>query len=37
MADQKGVKYIVGDRVAEGVRPPMNVKLMTISDLLSGR
>lgn len=37
MADQKGVKYIIGDRVAEGVRPPMNVKLMTISDLLSGR
>ncbi len=37
MGGQKGVKYIIGDRVAEGVKPPSSVKLMTLGDLLLGR
>jgi len=34
MGEQKGLRYIVGDRVSEGAKKPSNIKLMTISDLL---
>jgi DNA primase len=34
MSEQKGLKYIIGDRVAEGVRRPLNVKLLTIAEVL---
>jgi DNA primase len=37
MGDQKGLKYVIGDRVAEGVKPPSSVRVMTLGDLLSGR
>jgi DNA primase len=37
MGGQKGVKYIIGDRVAEGVKPSSSVKLMILGDLLLGR
>lgn len=34
MGEQKRMKYIIGDRVAEGVRRPLNVKLLTIAEVL---
>lgn len=37
MGEQKGLKYIIGDRVSEGARRPLNIKLMTMSELLTGR
>lgn len=37
MGGQKGLKYVIGDRVAEGVKPPSSVRVMTLGDLLSGR
>ena len=37
MGGQRGLKYIIGDRVSEGVRPPSNIRLMTIGDILAGR
>jgi len=37
MGEQKGLKYIIGDRVSEGTKRPLNIKLMTMGDLLGGR
>lgn len=37
MGEQKGLKYIIGDRVSEGAKRPLNIKLMTMGDLLAGR
>jgi len=37
MGEQKGLKYIIGDRVSENAKRPLNIKLTTMGDILAGR
>ncbi|HZY93356.1 MAG TPA: DNA primase DnaG [Candidatus Bathyarchaeia archaeon] len=36
LAAGKNVKFVIGDRISEGAKKPMNVQVMTLSDLSSG-